>query len=64
MRKFLGMGRCPKCGATEVIAHSGTFRRCSRCRSDLWDEVADLQKLNYMKFGSVHGEKKMHKNAK
>ena len=63
MRKFLGRGQCQKCGAKEVIAHSGGYRRCSRCDIKLWQEVSSLQKDNYMAFGSVHGEKKFQKNA-
>ena len=64
MRKFLGKGSCQKCGATEVIAHAGGRRRCSRCDERMWLEVSRLQKTNYMAFGSVHGEKKFQKNAK
>ena len=61
MRKFLGMGECPKCGANEVIAHSGGYRRCERCHSRMWVDIASLQKINYMKYGSVHGEKRYEK---
>ena len=64
MRKFLGRGQCQKCGAKEVIAHSGNRRRCSRCDERMWHEISDLQKSNYMVHGSVHGEKKFQKYAK
>ena len=61
MYMFLRKGSCPKCGADEVIAHSGHTRRCSRCDESLWKRVARQQKTNYMKYGSVHGEKKFAK---
>ncbi len=67
MRKFLGRGECQKCGAKEVIAHSGSYRRCSRCHSSLWADISSLQKQNYMEHGSVHGERRERKfqnNAK
>ncbi len=67
MRKFIGRGVCQSCGAKEVIAHSGTYRRCGRCNAKLWKEVSLLQKDNYMVFGFVHGEryeKKWQNNAK
>jgi len=64
MRKFLGMGVCQRCGAKEVIAQAGRYRRCSRCNVTLWKEITALQKDNYMTFGSVHGEKRIQNNAK
>ena len=51
MRKFIGRGVCQSCGAKEVIAHSGTYRRCGRCNAKLWKEVSLLQKDNYMVLG-------------
>lgn len=64
MRKFLGRGQCQKCGAKEVIAHSGHRHVCVRCDSDLYFEISKIQKQNYMSYGSVHGEKKFQKYAK
>lgn len=64
MRKYLGMGKCQKCSAKEVIAHSGNFHRCSRCFPRMWEDIGDWQKANFMEFGSVHGEKKFAKSAK
>lgn len=61
MRMFLKKGVCPKCGAHEVIAHSGYKSSCSRCNEKLWDTVARQQKTNYMKYGNVYGGKKFAK---
>ena len=66
MYKFLGMDTCPKCGANEVIAIAGTFKRCARCYPGMWDEIGDLQKSNFLKHGSVngYGQRRGKKNAK
>ena len=61
MRTFLKKGVCPKCNADEVIAYSGHRGSCSRCDEKLWRRVARQQKTNYMKYGSVYGEKKFAK---
>lgn len=57
MKMYLAKGRCQKCGAREVIAHSGYKHMCHRCNSKLYDDISELQKENYMRTGRVNGQK-------
>ena len=52
-KKYLAKGVCQKCGANEVIAHSGWKHLCRRCDEKLWDEISSAQKESYMTTGRV-----------
>ena len=54
MNKYLAKGECQKCGAKEVIAHSGYKHLCQRCDRKLWSAISLAQKEAYMKSGRVH----------
>jgi len=60
---YLANGQCQRCGAKEVIAHSGNRHLCSRCDKRLWEEASNIQKENWLKSGQV-SEKNVQKNAK
>jgi len=52
-RSYLAKGQCQKCGAREVIAHSGYKHLCQRCHSNLFEKISENQKENWMKTGRV-----------
>jgi endonuclease IV len=52
---YLAKGQCQKCGAKEVIAHSGYKHLCQRCNEKLFREISVEQKKNYMKTGRING---------
>ncbi len=63
MNKYLAKGKCQKCGANEVIAHSGYKHLCQRCDQRLWNNISTAQKDSYMSSGRVHLNKRQN-NAK
>ena len=54
MSKYLAKGLCQKCGAKEVIAHSGYKHLCQRCDGRLWSTISEAQKDRYMRTGRVN----------
>ena len=56
MKTYLAKGKCQKCGAEEVIAHSGYKHLCQRCNSKLYRAISEEQKENYMRTGRVNGQ--------
>ena len=52
-RSYIARGVCQKCGAKEVIAHSGYKHLCQRCAGNLFEKISEEQKENWMSTGRV-----------
>jgi ribosomal protein S27AE len=55
MNEYIARGVCQKCGANEVIAHSGYKHVCQRCNEKLFKKIGTEQKKNYMRTGRING---------
>jgi endonuclease IV len=55
MIEYIARGQCQKCGAKEVIAHSGFKHLCQRCADGLFKKISKEQKKNYLRTGRING---------
>ena len=54
MNEYIAKGVCQKCGAKEVISHSGYKHLCQRCSEKLFKRIGEEQKENYLRTGRVN----------
>ena len=57
MNEYIARGVCQKCGAKEVISHSGYKHMCQRCNEKLFKKISAEQKKNYLSTGWINGQK-------